>query len=94
MVNNHPSKETLIDIATLTHETVKLFNIEPVMAMLSYSNFGNALKVVRLWSMKQLNIFMKTALIFYLDGEMQVNFALDKQLRHDKFPFSKLMVWM
>ncbi len=90
MVNNHPSKETLIDIATLTHETVKLFNTEPVMAMLSYSNFGErpmGSPATVHEAVAHLHCNRPEILI---DGEMQVNFALDKELRHDKFPFSKI----
>ena len=40
LINRHPSAEVLIDIARLTHDAVKFFAHEPVMAMLSYSNFG------------------------------------------------------
>ncbi len=90
MVNNHPSKETLIDIATLTHETVKLFNIEPVMAMLSYSNFGERSEGSPAMVHETVKHIHENRPDILLDGEMQVNFALDKQLRHDKFPFSKI----
>ena len=41
LINRHPSAEVLIDIARLTHDAVKFFAHEPVMAMLSYSNFGS-----------------------------------------------------
>ena len=41
LINRHPSTEVLIDIARLTHDAVKFFAHEPVMAMLSYSNFGS-----------------------------------------------------
>ena len=40
LVNNHPNADTLVDVALLTNHTVQLFNIQPVVAMLSYSNFG------------------------------------------------------
>lgn len=90
MVNNHPSKETLIDIAALTHETVKLFNIEPVMAMLSYSNFGERSEGSPAMVHETVKHIHENRPDILLDGEMQVNFALDKQLRHEKFPFSKI----
>ena len=41
LINRHPSTEVLIDIARLTQDAVKFFAHEPVMAMLSYSNFGS-----------------------------------------------------
>jgi len=90
MVNNHPSTETLIDIATLTHETVKLFNIEPVMAMLSYSNFGERQSGSPAMVHDAVEFLHTNHPDMLIDGEMQVNFALDKELRHEKFPFSKI----
>jgi len=90
MVNNHPSKDTLIDIANLTYETVKLFNTEPVMAMLSYSNFGERQAGSPAMVHDAVEFLHKSNPDMLIDGEMQVNFALDKELRHEKFPFSKI----
>ncbi|MGE5427579.1 MAG: phosphate acyltransferase [Methylococcaceae bacterium] len=90
MVNNRPSKETLIDIAKLTHDAVTFFNTKPVMAMLSYSNFGerNAGSPAMVHeAVDYLHINNPEMLI---DGEMQVNYALDRDKRHEKFPFSKI----
>jgi malate dehydrogenase (oxaloacetate-decarboxylating)(NADP+) len=90
LINSNPDTRTLIDIVLLTYESVKLFNITPVMAMLSYSNFGErnagspaiVHEVVAYIHEKHPEIL--------IDGEMQVNFALNKKLRHEKFPFSKI----
>jgi malate dehydrogenase (oxaloacetate-decarboxylating)(NADP+) len=90
MVNNHPSEETLIDIATLTYGTVKLFNIDPVMAMLSYSNFGERQSGSPAMIHDAVEFLHNNYPDMMVDGEMQVNFALDKDLRHEKFPFSKI----
>jgi len=90
MVNNHPSKETLIDIAKLAHDAVKLFNTEPVMAMLSYSNFGERNIGSPAMIHEAVDYLHKNNPEMMIDGEMQVNFALDKELRHEKFPFSKI----
>jgi malate dehydrogenase (oxaloacetate-decarboxylating)(NADP+) len=90
MVNNHPSKETLIDIAKLTHDAVQLFNTEPVMAMLSYSNFGERATGSPAMVHEAVDYLHKNNPEMLIDGEMQVNFALDKELRHEKFPFSKV----
>ncbi|MBL7971910.1 MAG: NADP-dependent malic enzyme, partial [Prolixibacteraceae bacterium] len=90
MVNNHPSKETLIDIAKLAHDSVQLFNTEPVMAMLSYSNFGERTAGSPAMVHEAVDYLHKNNPEMLIDGEMQVNFALDKDLRHDKFPFSKI----
>jgi len=90
MVNNHPSKETMIDIAKLTHDAVHLFNTEPVMAMLSYSNFGERNVGSPAMIHESVDYLHKNNPEMMIDGEMQVNFALNKDLRHDKFPFSKI----
>ena len=90
LINRHPSTEVLIDIARLTQDAVKFFAHEPVMAMLSYSNFcsdkqGSPLKVH-----DAIDYLHKNYPDMMVDGEMQVNFALDKKLRDDMYPFNKL----
>jgi malate dehydrogenase (oxaloacetate-decarboxylating)(NADP+) len=90
LFNRHPTTETLIDIAKLTHDTVKFFARDPVMAMLSYSNFGSD----KTGSPASVHLVVETLHKTYpemvVDGEMQVTFALNKDLRDKKFPFSKL----
>jgi malate dehydrogenase (oxaloacetate-decarboxylating)(NADP+) len=90
LVNNHPSKETLIDVAKLTYEAAKLFNINPVMAMLSYSNFGERQAGSPAMVHEAIEYLHQHYPEMLIDGEMQANFALDKDLRHEKFPFSKI----
>jgi malate dehydrogenase (oxaloacetate-decarboxylating)(NADP+) len=90
LINRHPDQDVLTDIAKLSAGTVKFFNDEPVMAMLSYSNFGtdtagSPVKVKNAVAEMQKE-FPKLA----IDGEMQVNYALNKQLRDEKYPFSRL----
>jgi len=90
LFNRHPGADTLIDIAKLTHDTVKFFAHEPVMAMLSYSNFGSD----KQGSPASVHNVVKTLHEQHpemiVDGEMQVTFALNQKLRDDKYPFSKL----
>lgn len=90
LFNRHPGTETLIDIAKLTYNTVKFFNHEPVMAMLSYSNFGS----VQSGSPASIHEVVKSLHDRYpemcVDGEMQVTFALDNELRDKKYPFTRL----
>lgn len=90
LFNRHPSTETLVDIATLTYNTVKFFNHDPVMAMLSYSNFGS----VQSGSPASVHEVVCRLHDKYpemcVDGEMQVTFALNKELRDQKYPFTRL----
>ena len=90
LVNQNPDTDTLVDIARLAESTVRFFNETPVMALISHSNFGSdqssgAQKMKK--AVEQLQkIYPKLA----VDGEMQIGFALDKDLRDDIYPFSKL----
>ncbi len=90
LINRHPSTDVLIDIARLTHDAVKFFAHEPVMAMLSYSNFGSD----NVGSPQTVHDAVSYLHEHYpdmvVDGEMQVNFALDRQLRDETYPFNRL----
>ena len=90
LFNRHPSSEALVDIARLAHDTVKFFAHDPVIAMLSYSNFG----MDKVGSPASVHQVVRTLHADYpemvVDGEMQVNIALNKKLRDEKFPFTKL----
>lgn len=90
LFNRHPGTDALLDIARLTHDTVKFFAHEPVMAMLSYSNFGSD----KAGSPASVHYVVDTLHTKYpdmvVDGEMQVTFALNRELRDKKYPFSKL----
>ena len=90
MINQHPNTEVLIDIARLTHDAVKFFAHEPVMAMLSYSNFGadqdGSPKSVH----DAIQYIHTNFPDIQIDGEMQVSFALNTKLRDEMFPFNKL----
>ena len=90
LINRHPSAEVLIDIARLTQDAVKFFAHEPVMAMLSYSNFGSDKQGSPLKVHDAIDYLHKNYPDMMVDGEMQVNFALDKKLRDDMYPFNKL----
>ena len=90
LINRHPSTEVLIDIARLTQDAVKFFAHEPVLAMLSYSNFGSDKQGSPLKVHDAIDYLHKNYPDMMVDGEMQVNFALDKKLRDDMYPFNKL----
>jgi malate dehydrogenase (oxaloacetate-decarboxylating)(NADP+) len=90
LFNRHPDTNALIDIARLANATVKFFNYEPVIAMISYSNFG----ADKEGSPASVHQVVKTLHERYpdmmVDGEMQVNYALNKELRDRKYPFTRL----
>ncbi len=90
LFNRHPTTETLIDVAKLTYNTVKFFNHEPVMAMLSYSNFGSDKQGSPASVHEVVSTLHSNYPEMVVDGEMQVTFALNKELRDAKYPFTKL----
>ena len=90
LFNRHPTTDTLIDVAKLTYNTVKFFNHEPVMAMLSYSNFGSDKQGSPASVHEVVSTLHSNYPEMIVDGEMQVTFALNKELRDAKYPFSKL----
>lgn len=90
LINRQPDRDALLDIAKLSASTVRFFNRTPAIAMLSYSNFGTdsagSPAVVHEVVAKMQETYPDLA----IDGEMQVNFALDRDLRDDKYPFTRL----
>ena len=82
--------DTLIDIAKLSDKTVRFFNHTPVMAMLSYSNFGADTTGSPVKVHEAVNYMQKEYPELAIDGEMQVNFAMNRELRDTKYPFTRL----
>ena len=89
-INIDPSPKDLAIIAKMTAETVKMFGITPAIAMVSYSNFGSsphhmASKVNQ--AVKYLHRYFPDLCV---DGGIQTDFALNKEMLSNKFEFSKL----
>ena len=90
LINRHPDKDTLMDVAKLSAATVRFFNEEPNIAMISYSNFGTDDCGSPLQVHETVAAMQKQFPELAIDGEMQINFALNRELRDSKFPFSRL----
>ncbi len=90
LVNENPDSDTLIDIAKLSATAVRFFNEKPVIGMVSHSNFGSSqsdgAKKVRRAVEEMQRLYPDLA----IDGEMQIGFALDKELRDSQYPFTRL----
>lgn len=89
-VNINPTARMLADTTLLVANEVRKFNIVPHIAMLSFSNFGSnrndSPNIVR----EAVQILHRDYPDLIVDGEMQANYAFNKELRQEKFPFSKL----
>ncbi|WP_027078221.1 NADP-dependent malic enzyme [Maribacter antarcticus] len=89
-INIDPNSEEIAEIAQMTANVASTFGFEPVMALLSYANFGSSshpnAKKVR----EAVKILHKKNPDLVVDGEIQTDFALNRELLESKFPFSKL----
>jgi malate dehydrogenase (oxaloacetate-decarboxylating)(NADP+) len=89
-VNLRVGPRDLVDTTLLVAEQVEHFNIEPVIALVSYSNFGAIKGTSAIRSREAVEILHKEHPELIVDGEIQMNYALNAELRMQKFPFSKL----
>jgi malate dehydrogenase (oxaloacetate-decarboxylating)(NADP+) len=90
-VNENPTVDELVDITTLLDHSVKKFNVQPRIAMLSYSNFGSNDGVVPQKVRQAVKILHEKHKEIIVDGEMQANFAMNPDLLKDNYPFSSLV---
>ena len=89
-INVDPSAEDLADIAVLTAKAVARFKIKPRIAMLSFSNFGSSDYEEAKKVSKAVAILHRDHPEIVVDGEVQANFAMSKELLNEQFPFSTL----
>ncbi len=90
-INPDPSAEELANIALMTSVTVRMFGMEPSIAMISYGNFGSANEYQPIKVRKAVEILHKNYPEMVVDGDLQIDFALNQELLKEKFPFSKLV---
>ena len=90
LINRHPETETLVDIAKLSKTTVEFFNHTPVMAMVSYSNFGSDSEGSPAKVHEAIDIMQQTYPDLAIDGEMQVKYAMNNAARDERYPFTRL----
>ena len=91
MVNENPNTETLVDIAKLASTAVRFFNEKPVIAMVSHSNFGSSTSAGALKVKSAVEQLQELYPDLPIDGEMQLGFALDDELRDNQYPFTKVI---
>ena len=89
-VNVNPTADDLADIATLTANAVRQLNIQPRIAMLSYSNFGSTKGKEPEAVAQAVQMLRSRYPGMIVDGEMQANFAFNTELLKDNYPFCEL----
>ncbi|EHQ43099.1 NADP-dependent malic enzyme [Myroides odoratus] len=90
-INPNPTAEELAKIAVMVEKTVKMFGLDPVIAMLSYTNFGSAEHASPTKVKEAVKILHEYYPEMVVDGEIQMDFALNNEMLKSKFPFSKLV---
>ena len=89
-INPNPTADDLAKIALMTQKTVRMFGMEPVIAMVSFSNFGSSQHESATKVRDAVAYLHKYYPDLVVDGEIQSDFALNAELLKKKFPFSKL----
>ncbi|NBW28491.1 MAG: NADP-dependent malic enzyme [Flavobacteriaceae bacterium] len=89
-INPNPSAEDLAKIALMNAKTVRMFGIEPVIAMISFSNFGSSSNPSANKVREAVKFLHENHPELQVDGEIQADFALNSEMLKNKFPFSKL----
>lgn len=90
MVNENPDADTLTDIAKLASTAVRFFNEKPVIAMISHSNYGSSQSDGAKKVKSAVEKLQQAYPDLPIDGEMQLGFALDRELRDEQYPFTRL----
>jgi malate dehydrogenase (oxaloacetate-decarboxylating)(NADP+) len=90
LVNENPDTDTLIDIARLAATSVRFFNEKPVVSMVSHSNFGSSQSDGALKVRRAVEYMQQQYPDLPIDGEMQLGFALDRELRDEQYSFTRL----
>jgi malate dehydrogenase (oxaloacetate-decarboxylating)(NADP+) len=89
-INPNPSADDLAKIALMTAKTVRMFGMEPVIAMVSFSNFGSSTNESANKVREAVTYLHQNHMDLIVDGEIQSDFALNPEMLKAKFPFSKL----
>ena len=89
-INIDPSAKDLAIIAKMTSDTVKMFGLEPNLAMVSYSNFGSSNHPMALKVNEAVRYLHRNFPKLIVDGPVQSDFALNKEMFKKNFSFSKL----
>jgi len=90
-ININPTAEELADIALLVAKEVRNFNLEPRIAMLSYSNFGSSDTPEAKMVAEATRMIKQRNPSLIVDGEMQGMMAFNKEILRDNYPFSDLV---
>ena len=90
LINNNPDTDKLVDLAKLASTAVRFFNEKPVVAMVSHSNFGSDATEGTQKVRRAVAKLQNDCPDLDVDGEIQIGFALNREMRDEMYPFSRL----
>ncbi|MBJ6368019.1 NADP-dependent malic enzyme [Snuella sedimenti] len=90
-INIDPNAKDLAKITQMTAKVIKMFGLDPVLAMVSYSNFGSSENERASKVREAVSYLHRHYPDMHVDGELQTDFALNDEMLREKFPFSKLV---
>jgi len=90
-INIDPDAKTLAKITQMTSRVIKMFGLQPVLAMVSYSNFGSSTSEKASKVREAVSMLHRNYPDMDVDGELQTDFALNNEMLKERFPFSKLV---
>ena len=89
-INLNPTAEELAEITVNVAKTIRKFQVNPRIALLSYSNFGSSPGADAVKMGEAVKILHEKHPNIIVDGEVQANFALDSDMMNEKFSFSQI----
>lgn len=89
-INLNPSAEEIAEITVNVAKTIRKFQVNPRIALLSYSNFGSSPGEDAVKMGEAVKILHENHPNIIVDGEVQANFALDSEMMNEKFSFSQI----
>jgi malate dehydrogenase (oxaloacetate-decarboxylating)(NADP+) len=89
-INENPTAKELAKIVQMTGKFVNMFGMKPNIAMLSYSNFGSSNSETSKKIREAVSYIHRHFPDTVIDGEIQADFALNREMLAKEFPFSKL----
>jgi malate dehydrogenase (oxaloacetate-decarboxylating)(NADP+) len=90
MVNIDPSAEELAEIACLSADLARLFDVEPRVAMLAFSSFGSVRHPISRKVAKAVDIVAKRRPDIVIDGEMHLDPAVVAEIANENYPSSRI----
>ena len=90
LINPDPDTDQLVDIAKLASTTVRFFNEQPRIALISHSNFGSDQSAGSRKVREAVSKIHEQMPDLLIDGEMQISTALNREMRDSLYPFNRL----